>query len=417
MKPKNTRRTNEPSFTEISSAFHEVETFVGKEWLESELEKLAKRKQPKNLKKYSYLRFSPPHPLVLLWRNAINKLRQCIIERRLIASEELLQIYLLGRNLKTIKKLKVVNLRGELTEATVRDRYRKKLRDPKEFEKAIYEIQIASSYARAGYPVFFIEETTEKTPDFMVKIDGEPVYVECKNKDAQTERDKNNNRIWEEMREKILRLMEKLHKNYLIIVKSQTDPKREEIDYVLRIIKDIMLKSKNGRFIDRTKKYGITAKELAPTESIITTNKFEVLTSEALDNVFMGAEVRRLTDGRTELKNPKFIGFKSAAEPDRITGVLRSLNKSYKQIPRKGPGLVYIEIHPSNALQWDFNRLEEKIRGKLNLIKRVNAVVLTATFIEIKKEGIVYRHKSRVIENVNPRSPLPAGFNIVGLSK
>lgn len=75
-------------------------------------------------------------------------------------------------------------------------------------ETQIFELVTASFYLRNGYEVTFIPENslvwqdgkTKKSPDLLVKIDGEEIYVECKRADKQTKYSQIEEESWISMR-------------------------------------------------------------------------------------------------------------------------------------------------------------------------------------------------------------------------
>lgn len=431
-------------FFEISKAFETVEEFVGKEWLEEGIKKLNLRKPPKKLTKYSFLRQKEPHPLIWLWKKAIESYQRCIKDQMLQVSEELLQISVLGRDLAQLKDVSIIDKNGNVLKGkTLKNRFKEKFTDednPERFEKAVYEIQIAAGYRRLGYEVFFVEESEkegEKTYDLQVKIGDEVVYVECKKKDRLSERDRKINVIWNNLIVEILGHLKK--KNYGILIKSQKDPVQNDEKEIMRKIKE-MINSKNLLNVSKQGKYEIVVFEIVP--SVVFTPTYGWAQIEHVDffySVYILPEIYRIIKEEIYLDyftvsadnldkppnilwiNPKFVGFSLSKPPDRIEGVIDRLEEANKQLPITGPGLIYIQIFPHpRMMEQDFKRLEERIKGKMKIMKegRINAVILTATFLEKLQNGLgglAYKHKSRVIPNPNPKSPLPTDFTILGL--
>jgi hypothetical protein len=57
-----------------------------------------------------------------------------------------------------------------------------RLRDPNQFQGARYEILIASLFARCGFTIEFIDDTSKRNPEFFGEKDGERVGVEAKSR-------------------------------------------------------------------------------------------------------------------------------------------------------------------------------------------------------------------------------------------
>ena len=127
--------------------------------------------------------------------------------------------------------------------------------------------------------------------------------------------------------------------------------------------------------------------------------------------------MRRQEDGRTFLRNPKAFAFIAANPPDRVKGVVGALGEARKQLPRSGPGVVWIRV-PDNTwtdqLGSSFERAEILIRQQLSgdHNRRVNAVILmTRCFERMEKEGLVglgYRPLMLQVPHANPRTTIPA---------
>lgn len=57
-----------------------------------------------------------------------------------------------------------------------------RLRDPRQFQGARYEITVASLLARCGFTINFIDDTSKRNPEFIAEKDGERIAVEAKSR-------------------------------------------------------------------------------------------------------------------------------------------------------------------------------------------------------------------------------------------
>jgi hypothetical protein len=57
-----------------------------------------------------------------------------------------------------------------------------RLRDPRQFQGARYEIAVASIFARCGFTIDFIDDRTKRNPEFIAERDGERIAVEAKSR-------------------------------------------------------------------------------------------------------------------------------------------------------------------------------------------------------------------------------------------
>ena len=57
-----------------------------------------------------------------------------------------------------------------------------RLRDLGQFQGARYEILCASLFARCGFEIDFIDDTSKRNPEFIAQKDGERIAVEAKSR-------------------------------------------------------------------------------------------------------------------------------------------------------------------------------------------------------------------------------------------
>ena len=334
-------------------------------------------------------------------------------------SKELLQLTDIAEDLKEVSEIDVTNERGELRKTEARQLWGKRLKDLEGFEKAIYEIRVAASLKRNGYRVCFLEERTGKTPDFIVEKDGEKTYVECKQKDKKSERDQRNQTIWDTVLTSSLKCMDRSRKNYGIIVKSEVDLSNKNSSLLINRIRSLIGNSQSGTY--REGDFEIIAKELQQFDKgsqgcfSVNLEDFGVKGDFPTELIQQSAIVKYSQTSEAEYKNPRFMVFVSAVMPDRIRSILDSLNHAYKQIPKGGPGIIYIEINTSlyrnpEEIAKAFQFVEKRINGKLNLVKRVNSVILTASSYFQKGDKTFYKVEMTHFKNSNPTSSLSDRF-------
>ena len=113
-------------------------------------------------------------------------------------------------------------------------------------------------------------------------------------------------------------------------------------------------------------------------------------------------------------KNPRMVIFTSTAPSDIVRGILHSFDTAYPQIPDGGPGIIYIELNPNTVLnpvnpiqaKMDMALIESRIKSKLNIVSRVNSVVLTASTYYKSQGGASYAGAVFNIKNTKPAHPI-----------
>lgn len=424
------------SLDRIRDSLEQVIRFVGKEFIEK-----LKYKTPEGTgksinhkaKKYGHLAPPRPHPLAILWGKGYANYQEFMQRRQRIKSQsvtlyystkvtlskELLELFDIGNNLKEIETIPWISKDGEPVKIDSKHLWGERLRDSQGFEKAIYEIRVAASLKRNGYTVYFIKEEATKTPDLLVEKDGEKVYVECKQKDKKTRRDQRNENLWNTVLMDSLKFMDKTKKNYAIVVKTNSDLTTKDVTYLINHIRNLIKNSNEGTY--RIDKFEIILKELAEFEKpikgsfYVNLEEFGFGIDEPTIILYQHADIKFSNDLKIEHKNPRFVAFVSTLLPDRIKGILRSLNHAYKQIPKSGPGIVYIDINTAlyknrQEITRDLTILRKRIEGKLNLMGRLNAVILTASSYFQDKEKTFYGIEIASFKNSNPIKPLSKQF-------
>ncbi len=426
-------RESKMSLDDVRKSLEQIMLFVGKQFVEVCEPTKEMRESNHRHKKYGHLASPRPHPLVSLWKKGYPNFLEFKQRRKKIESKfgtlhysldvslskELLELADIGSNLKEIMDIPWINEKEERIEVNIIQIWGERLKDPKDFEKAIYEIRVASSLKNAGYEVYFVKEGIKKTPDLLIERNGEKVYIECKEKDKKTHRDKRNENLWNEVLMSTLRFMDKMKKNYAIVVKAKSDLMKKDRDFLIESLQELIESSNSG--VHRMGKFEIMLEELAEMNKSLcgpfsmNLEEFGVKMTEPTIHLYQHADVKFSKNMEVDHKNPRFMAFVSTLLPDRIKGILRSVDRAYKQIPKKGPGIIYIEINTGlykgyQEINKDLEIIKNKMKGKLNLTKRVNAVVLTASSYIQGKGKAFYKVEINCFRNSSPIHPISKEF-------
>lgn len=396
-------------YTEIAS-----ET-IGSKWLLRKIKEEEKRQARDKLsvtnRKHSYLHRAQPHPLVGWAMEAQRWGKACLATGRLELNEAVLRFAIVGRALEKARRQRGFS------------RLRKRLKQSSEFAAAAFEAEVAHSYIAKGWAVEFVEEGGERSPDLKVTTDdGTVFWVECKCRDVLTERDKIIHSFWTDLESALLRVIGPRKLNLCIVVKALADPDRsmssDLISFLLQAIYKGGLGSINREtgelqpVPDPTGRFLLVAQRWAEPDEEIKTSSIGLRASEDFDRVVIAAEAKVDEAGQSYFRNPVTLAFKNAMPSDKVTGIIHALKSAVGQLPREGPGVVWIRI-PDNA--W-VDQLDNSFRQAESIIKvelsgshnqRINAVILMTRVFrklqEVKTSGLAYSPIIVTIEHKNPR--------------
>jgi hypothetical protein len=388
-----------------------VKEQVGDAWLQKEFEKINSYKPTKKLRKLSFIDYAEKfHPLAFLIYQADKQLRSCIEKKFFEVSEEILRLSYLGENLFILESQNTKGLDKKIHDLISSKKVL--------FDKTIYEIEIAAAYIRIGNPVEFIETRSEegiKTPDIFIDFKN-GVEVECKKKDSKSDRDNRNIEYWKLILRKASGMMEHFGLNYAVFIKTQKDPEKQNIDFILKQLQELIKEKKEGTFAFQDKGIGITLQILSEKDQQIESSGIQFGTSEDLDYVVSAMEMRNEENGKTFVRNPRIFGFKSALLPERIKSVIGSIKDAKRQLSGNRPGLIYVNLNmiDRKMVDKDFERLDHLIKEQLKNNSTISGVVVTTEYFVKDSQGYIYSHRAKVIKNEQAKYPLPPDFEILG---
>lgn len=153
--------------------------------------------------------------------------------------EDSLRFYQLGKIFEEVIDCPILDPDGEvIEELSTEEFYRGDLRDEEHFEAKRYEMEVAASYASAGYSPGFVAEhkSTSKSPDIILLDTEEETQIECKRcatrgHDAETHSN-NINLLFENTRKNID------DSNYIALFDLSRPPTRGEINTVSDSLSD-----------------------------------------------------------------------------------------------------------------------------------------------------------------------------------
>jgi hypothetical protein len=319
-----------------------------------------------------------------------------------------LSLYYLGENLFVLKEWNTKGFDNKI----------KGLISPNKelFDKTTYEIEVAAAYAKKGHSVEFLETKSKegrKTTDLLI---NNKIEVECKKKDRITDRDIRNTEYWKLILRKASGMMEHFGLNYAVFIKIQRDPEKEDVEFILQQLQELITEGKQDRFAFQDKNIGITLQILSAKGQEIESDGIQFGASEELDYVVNAMEFKRDEKGKAFIRNPRIFGFKSAELPERISSVIESVKDATRQLSGERHGLIYVNLNmiDQKMIDKDFERLDRLIKELLKNNSTISGVIITTEYFVKDVRGYVYSHRARVIRNEQAKHPLPPDFKIVG---
>lgn len=401
---------------DIDSATQEIIDVLGRAWIGAERTRVrAMRRKDLEADPDSYLYHRPAHPLIEWTLQHDRWLEDCTKSGQLELYEDVLRLTALGTALRKTKTLENF--------ARVLER----LKDPREFHPAAFEIEVAAVYVSQGFDVVFVKEGDQKTPDLAVRRgNGVPFWVECKLRDQSTRRDKRVDNFWLNLERSLAKVMRLGKLNYLIVVHAFADPPQPDIR---RIRRHLVRAMREGRSIgaydfesgastpdaSEVPGYGIIAVRLSDPDAEYERGRFAYKGAGWSTRSLDWSE-QSTSQPYPITRNQHILAFSCGVEPDRVAGVIDALGDARDQLPPDGPGIVWIRL-PDNIwgknVEQYFGELRAAVAGELIGTKnrRINTVILHSRFINrpLVPDGLAlsYAPVTISVEHTNARTPLP----------
>lgn len=403
---------NKHAFTAYLS---EIKSFFGPEWFQQECDRAGEIPDARRA-----------HPMIYYWiqtENCINK-KNSLPVLNIVPKYEMLSVFELAQYIRIVAKAEVCDLAGNVLDLTVQDLFQHRLRtaSPAHYYSALYEMQIASLYLRKGYVVRFIEDA-QKHPEFVVKINGENIYVECKRMDKRLidRADENTlGQIYNKIEKSIIA------KNLGVLVVCDNEISNED-DWMLKKIKeliDVGVSTQVEQVDDYSFKIFSASLRVPVSDTdtnVIYNHNLHFLEKQlpecSPDSVkiipmFAGKVVVEPSGTRySELQGCFAVALRKT--PNLISGIKKLISNASSQLPKQGIGIVYVATPPYDASEEEAKEFWRHLHKESNSAARINAVVTTG----VLEEDNSFSHVSVVTvkKSSNCNKPLPHDFQVLPL--
>jgi hypothetical protein len=403
--------------SDLRAFLQEIRAFFGNDWFEAQ-----------GVKDNGVAASEKTHVVVSWWTKAKAHLEEPRPHGlNVTPMEDVLQILMLGSCLRNIAKGDVVDMMGNLSKKSPEDLFRKRLRSSEKFASAFYETQVASAYMRKGYRLSFIDDETRRSPEFVMDVDGNSVYVECKRIERRRI-DKASSNLMKWVCKRVEQMLLRTRARVAVIIICPEQVSSAGI-WIEQHVSELVEKRQALRMENELNGFRFIISDLPPSEVIWARQghmqeMIKTWYGRVLDP--WKQKVLGNTDTPIESSFPKvqFVGPEQAFwEMDAyvevafrelsnvIGGVGKTISKASRQLPENGIGVLYIECPPYDASDQEMEEFRRTVIGKLNRISRINGIVLTGTVHEVNS----IKHISNLIVNHKSGRPLPNGFQIVPL--
>jgi len=394
-----------------------IKEFLGREWFQAECNQVGDTPDPKKT-----------HPIIYSCIKTDNflKNKRPLPGLRIVPRNEILNVLMIASYLRSINKAIICDLNGNALEITTKDHFQNRLRTPRLFHSALYEIKVACLYLREGYVVHFIHDK-ERHPEFLIKLNGEKVYVECKRIEKRRLSRAEGDTI-RKIHNKVKKLLIDKKLGVIIVCPSEISNPN---DWIGKRVSELIsmgevpiddkveqysLKVFNPSLNARLQGYDISLNtaffyknhwvpflekqmkeySVSPQDIVSERWKHKVRPEEPPSQLF-------------EVESYFGVAFQSL--PNIILGIKNSMKKARRQLPKGSNGIIYVEMPPANPSDEETNEFGEIVNKELSASSRINALVLTGTM----STSDSVEHIANVIMNNRSSRQLPKGFSVIPL--
>jgi len=292
----------------------------------------------------------------------------------------------------------------------------KKIEVPSLFYTAIFELRTLCDYCEVYNQVNVIDEnlTEDKSPEFVVLVNGKKVYVECK---ALEDKNFTHRRVCSDILKRIIKYTTKKRVSCEIKVSTL-----HEIDFKVgeAIAKQLIEKIKKSSQVDEV----MNCEGCSISYRAMSLPPFNVVPSGTGFDIFVDSkegtqlETQMLRDKKGNLRALSAMFIETEGLKDLESKLITRLRDASKQIPSDEQGVVHILIPYTKGkdLHSIIDALFNKVFSWLKRHPHLNAVILTGRYFDPNIQNLdrnqVIKYHSAVIPNSEPNGSLPEGFSI-----
>lgn len=362
---------------------------------------LADWKPPTNPENLRYLdqdkRF---HPLAFLLKHADETIRAWGRDKQTPVSEALVRAAVLGRAVETLAKRGTPGLESRLASLVGPDF--------DNFEKTVYEIEVAAHYTRRGSKVRFVPTSAVpgiRTPD--IEADGaQAIEVECKKMDRESQAEAKHGNVWDTLMGDFASANAGLSDNFNVALTTDHLLIPSEREAIKRGVAEAMRTGQTG-VVSLARGCTAVLTKGPPAGKEIPATGLAGPTGDDRTSGSISASVR-IDPVRGPLwMNPRHYSVFCPLVPNRVEAVKDLIRKGSTQLSGEKPGVLFVAVTPlaKPSSRDQLGDLAKQVEDLLTRRPNVSACILTMDAFHQDPQGITYRHLSRAI--VNPKAAHP----------
>lgn len=410
--------------------FAKATGFIGKSWLNEQVEKY---------------RDSDPHKtaprLVQQYRRARKELGYVEDEFDSLfpaTSIPTLEFINLGRYVTLLEDSDAVVVHPETfdgLDVTLAEHFVDDLRNPRHYERTLYELQTGNLYDQRGYTVQFLAEdkSDAKTPDILLRTPFK-VFVECKRVDAVSGSVQKAKSIAGELNDRTVRHLDPGH---VAVFEYSSEPEMSNIG----VTGAIPSRTWNGptsvelpfgtvtvfNVEERFGKHGIWVINSGQDVRSEYEEVYETYLQPLVKNV-LGEELglddvefclkgdRQKDSTPTVYTDLKFSCVPTRFERNRVFRVAGQVDKARKKFGKEHPNILHIDTpYKAETAEEIVDDIREAVGRKLGSTRRVTAVTVTLPLKERNDAGAdKIRHQAASVKHTDPYADLRSKFEVLG---
>lgn len=433
--------TVEPQIQQLRSAHSVAADFIGKDWLESQVDEYFDRSPEENIDFRT--EGDVPTALMHYYQSSMDlgireeNFPEIIPESR--PTDHTLHFTNLGRFIQNVESAELVSPAGNTKNQPLSEYFAPRLRNSDEFEEAMFEIELASFYAEEGHQVNFISEGQQSAPDILLDFEAQDIFLECKRCNTPGDLKERSGRY-----ESLLnKLTSAIHAPVIIVFEIDRTPTLDETQKVDEVIpqeleaKNHQIKTSYGMV--HILNYGSESdvisvqsgdmdmaevirsfynKYVKPVIKSEIGRKFELM--KDFEKATLQTKDDKIAASKVEVDffEPMFVGIWKESEDDFVTPVIRQFDAARGKFDKNESNVLHINVPYLQRLSRDeYNELHQRIRGKLNINRRISAISLSVDIIERdENNNPVFTVLMGSEVNLDPYIPLPEGFEVLGMT-
>lgn len=342
------------------------------------------------------------HPFYKILESYYCDIEQTSRNNCLHISRESLFLFNLLYDIKTLEKNKVKN----------HQRIINSIINPNTFYSSVFEAHISAKYSNL-YNVEVLQETAEKSPDLLINLNRDKVYVECKSLEDMVLK---NNSQMQTVFFKLQKISNKLKQSNMIIIKLGNKIDGNISNQIIQYVELLLKENKQGVFQDNDLKIEVSISKINEWDKLHCSD----INVNHPENCIFELQAQPVQGIIKGFKNLILTGAEFVPQLDFEKRLIDEINKARKQLPKGHCNILHVQLplKLDNQFEGIIKNNAKSIELKLeNNTKNINSIILSNSMtplnFNIHNEQI---GKYYIIKNNKALINLPEGFLPIGSS-